>query len=177
MSNVVALGVGALRFVAALVVGMLMLTAAQFALLLSGGAARGLSGLIFPIGLLLVTILAFRLAFRGRLTTFDRAAATAAAGASAIGLTFVGVVAGTILAVMLLLSFLFLGAGGGGAVAAKFGPIVISAGAVFTAAMLGARGLVYAGYRMWLPRRASRWLGIATFLLVFVAVLAGIHLL
>jgi len=177
MSKVIALGVGALRFAGVLVVGVLLLTSVQFVLLLSGETGQSLSRLIFPLGLLLVTILALRLAFRGNVTTFDRAAATAAAGVSAVGLTFVGIVAGAVLLGALVLSWLFLIAGGGGSVAAVFGPVAIAAGAIFAVAMLSARGLVYSGYRMWLPRSASRWLGIASFILVFVAALAIIRLI
>ena len=175
MSKAAAFGLGALRFAGVLVVGIFLLAAVQFILLLSGGLARGLAGPIFSLGLLLVTVLALRLAIVGNVTKLDRAAATAAAGATAIGITFVGVVAGTVLFGALVLSWLFLIAGGGDSVAAVFGPVAIAAGAVFAAAMFGARGLVYSGYRMWLPRAASRWLGIASFILLFLAVLAIIR--
>lgn len=176
MWKVAAFGLGALRFAGVLVVGIFLLAAVQFVLLLSGGSARGFSGPVFSLGLLLVTILALRLAISGNVTRLDRAAATAATSTSAVGLAFVGVLAGAVLLGTLVLSWLFLIAGGGDTVAAVFGPVAIAAGAIFAAAMFGAPGLVYSGYRMWLPRGASLWLGIVSFILLFVAVLAIIRL-
>ena len=152
MSKVAAFGLGALRFVGVLVVGIFLLAAVQFVLLLSGGFARGFSGPIFSLGLLLVTILALRLAISGNVTRLDRAAATAAAGTSAIGLAFVGVVAGTVLLGDVVLSWLFLIAGGGDAVAARLRPGRDSCGAVFAAAMFGAPGLALFGLPDVVPR-------------------------
>ena len=176
MWKAAAFGLGALRFAGVLVVGIFLLSAIQFVLLLSGGFAHELSRPIFSLGLLLVIILALRLAIRGNVTKLDRVAATAAAGSTAVGLTFVGIVAGTVLLGALVLSWLFLIAGGGDSVAAVFGPVAIAAGAIFAMAMLGARGLVYSGYRMWLSRSSSRWLGIASFILIFLSMLAIIRL-
>jgi hypothetical protein len=78
----VAIALVALRFVAVLAVGFVLLFVAN-ALLLFAGVER-FQGVILLAGLILTVSAAMRIAVRGRLNTFDRAAGTAAAGVFAL---------------------------------------------------------------------------------------------
>jgi hypothetical protein len=175
MPGLLAVSTGILRFAGAAALGMFLLIALQFVLLFAGPGLRDWSGATLPLGLLLILVMSLRLAVRGNVTRIDRTVGTAAAGISAIALVFVLIVAGTILAVALLLSLVFLLGGGAQAAAALFGPVIIIAGAIFGLAGLAARGFAYAAYRLWLPHRPSRRLGFATFVALFIAVLLLFH--
>jgi hypothetical protein len=175
MSKFLAIAAGSLRFAAALLIGVPLLIVLQFAIIFGGGPGHMLSGVLFPLGLVLVVFLAGRFAVHGNRTRLDRTTSSLAAGASAAVLTGVSVVAGTVLAVLLIVFGLFAMAGGGSA-AAAFGPTLLTAGAIFLVANLGARALLYACLRTWLSPTASRWLSLSSFFALFVAILIFVRL-
>jgi len=111
----------ALRFPVVLAVGFFLVFVLHVTLLSAGVEP---DGIIVAAGLVLTVAAAMRIAVRGRLTTFDRAAGTAAAGI--LALTFAGVVLAVVAGLALLgivwLPLQFAGAGPGffDAVAAWF---------------------------------------------------------
>ena len=78
----IAIAMAALRFVVALAVGFFLLFILDVILLFTG--IDRFHGIIFVPGIVLTVAMALRIAVRGRLSTFDRAAGTAAAGVSAL---------------------------------------------------------------------------------------------
>lgn len=82
MAKLVTIAVAALRFVVALAVGLFLLFVLNVTLQLAD--VGRFNGIIFVAGLVLTVLTAIRIAVRGRLNVFDRAAGTAAAGVSAL---------------------------------------------------------------------------------------------
>jgi hypothetical protein len=81
MAKLVTIALATLRFVATLAVGLFLLLALDVALLFAG--AGRFQGIVLVVGLVLTISAATRIAVRGRLNTFDRAAAPLAAGVPA----------------------------------------------------------------------------------------------
>ncbi len=101
----------ALRFLAVLAVGFFLLFVLHVTLLFAG--VERFNGVIVAAGLVLTVAAAMRIAVRGRLNTFDRAAGTAASGI--FTLTFAGltlaVLGGLALLAIVWLPLQFAGAG------------------------------------------------------------------
>lgn len=172
MSKVIAIAGGALRFAAAIIVGVFLLYVMQFTFLLSGSVGRTLMGWTALIGLPLVFALAIRFALSGNVTRIERTAATATTGMAAAALLLVCIVSGiAFLGTLGLMGLFWLARAGSGTIGdgPHLAPYALGIGAVFVVTALGSRVLVYSGYRMWTPRPTARWLTIGTFLAVYVA--------
>jgi hypothetical protein len=116
MAKFGAIAMAALRFVVALAIGLFLLFVLN-AMLMFAGVER-FHGLIFIPGIVLAVATAIRIAMRGRLSTFERTAGTAAAGVSALifaGLAFAALSGLSLLAIIWFLAH--FGAGPGAFVA------------------------------------------------------------
>ena len=137
-----------LRFVAALVIGVCLVVVAQFSLLLFGEAQR-FSGLVLWFGTVAAVALALRYAISGKLTGFDRVAASAATAITAGGLFALVTMAALAVAGLVALSALFMLGGGADTAKNYFGPMMGQASIVLWLALMAIAALGYAIYRVW----------------------------
>lgn len=137
-----------LRFAVALIIGVGLVVVAQFSLLFFGDAHR-FSGPVLWFGTVAAVALALRYAISGKLTRFDRVAASAATAITAGGLF--ALVAMAALAVVALVALSLVFSIGGGADTAKnyLGPMIGQASIALWLALLGIAGLGYAVFRVW----------------------------
>ena len=148
MSRINSLVRATLRFAAALIIGVGLVVIAQFSLLFFGEAHR-FSGVVLWFGTMAAVALALRYAISGKLTRFDRVAASAATAITAGGLFALVTMAGLAVVALVALSALFLIGGGADTAKNYLGPMMGQASIVLWLALLGAAGLGYAIYRVW----------------------------
>jgi hypothetical protein len=137
-----------LRFVAALIIGVGLVVVAQFSLLFFGEAQR-FSGFVLWFGTVAAVALALRYAISGKLTRFDRAAASAATAITASGLFALMTIAGLAVVGLAALSALFMIGGGADTAKNYFVPMMSQASIVLWLALLAVAGLGYAIFRVW----------------------------
>jgi hypothetical protein len=148
MSQIGRLAWATLRFVAALVIGVGLVVVAQFSLLFFGEAQR-FSGLVLLFGTMAAVALALRYAISGKLTRFDRVAASAATAITAGGLFALVTMAGLAVVALAALSALFMIGGGADTAKNYFGPMMGHASIALWLALLAIAGLGYAVFRVW----------------------------
>jgi len=148
MNRIGGMALAALRFVAALTMGVALVVVAQFSLVFFGEAHR-FSGFVLLFGTMAAVALALRYAISGKLTRFDRVAASATTAVAASGLFVFMTLAGLAAVGLVLLSLLFMIGGGADTAKSYFGPMIGYALMVLWFAALTVAALGYAMFRLW----------------------------
>jgi hypothetical protein len=145
-----AIASGIVRFVVAMVVGLVLLFIAACMLAIVGDPWR-IQGIVIVGGAWVMTALALRYAIAGQATRFERGVAAVTALFGTAGLAGAAVLAGFVLLGALALEGLFLLGGAPGTAAAITSPIIAMSQIGISIALFGGLGLMFLAWRVWKP--------------------------